>query len=144
MRPRSTPSLETVRQRRIFRRMAMPTQLSDTFRRLEERDPCIDLRAYVFVLHAVREVTGKLPERRHISGGELLEGVKNLAVTRYGLTARMVLEHWGVTATEDIGDIVFALADVGLLVKTEDDRPEDFENVFDFAETFEKNYSWGL
>ena len=121
----------------------MLTPLKDRLRSLERRDPRVDLRAYFFVLFAVREVGQALPERRHITGGELLDGVRSLALARFGLTARMVLEHWGVYTTEDIGEIVFALVDHGLLVKTENDSIKDFVGVFEFSD-FENNYRWDL
>jgi uncharacterized repeat protein (TIGR04138 family) len=57
--------------------------------------------------------------------------------------ARTVLEHWGIHATEDLGDIVFALVECGILIKQEDDRKEDFRAVFDFEEAFELGYPWG-
>ncbi|MCE2454925.1 MAG: hypothetical protein J4G12_03775 [Gemmatimonadetes bacterium] len=124
--------------------MTVQTRMEEQIEELRRRAPCIDLRAYYFVLGALREVGRRLPKRRHISAHELLEGVRVLAIERYGLTARMVLEHWGVTATEDIGEIVFGLVDQGVLVKTEDDRSEDFANGFDFVEAFETNYPWQM
>ena len=43
---------------------------------------------------------------------------------------------------DDLGEIVFALVDIGVLVKQEQDRPEDFQDLFDFEEVFEHNYPW--
>ena len=62
--------------------------------------------------------------------------------SRFGLTARTVLSHWGVSRTQDLGDIVYHLIDVGLLVSQPQDRLEDFDDVFDFAEAFERGYPW--
>jgi uncharacterized repeat protein (TIGR04138 family) len=57
--------------------------------------------------------------------------------------AKTVLEHWGIHRTQDLGDIVFALVDCGILIKQDDDRKEDFRDVFDFEEAFELGYPWG-
>ena len=56
--------------------------------------------------------------------------------------ARTVLEHWGVEGTRDIGRIVFELVEDGFLRKTEEDVPEDFEDIYDFKTVFERDYPW--
>jgi len=112
--------------------------------RLNERNPRYEGRAYVFVLSALQSVMEELHERRHISGRELAEGVRSLELERFGPMARTVLEHWGVHTTEDLGEIVFALVDCGVLTKQDEDRREDFEGVFDFEEAFEEDYPWGV
>jgi uncharacterized repeat protein (TIGR04138 family) len=68
--------------------------------------------------------------------------LRQLAIERYGPLARTVLEHWGIHATKDVGSVVFALVEQGVLVKQEGDRLEDFTDVFDFEEAFELNYPW--
>lgn len=75
-------------------------------------------------------------ESRHVSGRDLCHGLRDYALRRYGLLAKTVLNHWGVTQTEDFGKIVFALVDAGLLRKTDDDTIEDFRGVFDFDDEF--------
>ncbi|HEY8482981.1 MAG TPA: Minf_1886 family protein [Longimicrobiales bacterium] len=111
--------------------------------RLRKRDPRFHETAYLFVLSALHYVLERLPEPRHISGRELAEGVRGLALERFGPMARTVLEYWGIRSTADLGDLVFALVDCGILIKQESDTPEDFEGVFDFEEAFERNYPWG-
>jgi uncharacterized repeat protein (TIGR04138 family) len=56
--------------------------------------------------------------------------------------ARMVLEHWGIRSTRDIGDIVFALVDFGLLISQPTDTKDDFVDIFDFDSAFERDYPW--
>lgn len=85
---------------------------------------------------------GRLTERRHITGPELAHACRSLALERFGLTARLVLDHWGVRSTRDIGDIVFTLVELGLLISQPQDRREDFHDVFDFAQAFELEYPW--
>ena len=109
---------------------------------LQERNPRFDTRAYFFVLAALHSVIHSLDEPRHISGKELAEGVRHMALERFGPMARSVLEHWGIHATADVGGVVFALVEQGMLIKQDGDRPEDFADVFDFEEVFELNYPW--
>ncbi len=110
--------------------------------RLREKNPRFHGKAYLFLLSARHSVIDELDEPRHISGQELAGGVRGLALDRYGPMARTVLEHWGIHTTEDIGDIVFAMVECGILTKQDEDRREDFRDVFDFAEAFEQDYHW--
>ena len=109
---------------------------------LQERNPRFHPRSYVFVLQALHSVIQSLDEPRHITGRELTEGVRELAIGQYGPLARTVLEHWGIHETDDVGRVVFAMVEQGILVKEDDDDPQDFENLFDFEEAFESNYPW--
>jgi uncharacterized repeat protein (TIGR04138 family) len=115
----------------------------DILDQLQERNPRFHGKAYLFLLSALHTVMRGLEEPRHISGQELVEGARSLAMDRYGPMARTVLEYWGIHATEDLGDIVFTLVDVGVLIKQNDDTRADFRGVFDFEDAFEKNYPWG-
>ncbi|MGH7469159.1 MAG: Minf_1886 family protein [Longimicrobiales bacterium] len=108
--------------------------------RLRERYPRFHDSAYLFVLSALHFVIQRLPEQRHISGRELTEGVRDLALEKFGPMARTVLEHWGIHATTDVGHIVFALVETGILIKQDEDTMHDFEQVFDFDEAFGTAY----
>jgi uncharacterized repeat protein (TIGR04138 family) len=100
--------------------------------------------AYLFVLAALEFCQTRLTERRHIGGRELAASCRDLALDRYGLLARHVLEHWGIRSTADIGDIVFTLVDLNLLISQPSDSREDFIGVYDFDETFEHKYPWNV
>ena len=109
--------------------------------RIRERDTRFDPEAYRF-LQAALEYTirhfnkpASGPER-HVTGGELLEGFRRLALKEFGPLARRVLSHWGLHRTEDIGAMVFALVEAGALGKTERDRLEDFAGGYDFETAF--------
>ena len=110
--------------------------------RLKERNPRFQGKAYLFVLSALHHVMHGLDQPRHISGPELAQGVRALAIEQFGPLARTVLEHWGVHSTADVGEIVFALVDASILITQEEDRPEDFHGLFDFEEAFDRNYPW--
>jgi len=119
--------------------LAFREGIMDQIRLREQR---FDERAYLFVLAALEFCQGRLTERRHITGPELAHACRSLAMERFGVTARLVLDHWGVRATRDIGDIVFTLVELGLLISQPQDRREDFQDVFDFAQAFEREYPW--
>ncbi|MEM6798155.1 MAG: Minf_1886 family protein [Planctomycetota bacterium] len=84
---------------------------------------------------------GEHPEEvteRHITGQDLCEAIRRYALSQYGLLARSVFDHWGIRSTGDFGEIVFNLIDIGQMRKTENDRREDFEDVYDFDEALGK------
>jgi len=99
-------------------------------------------QAYAFVLASLEHCQVRRPVRGHIAGGELAWACRDFALERFGLTARTVLSHWGVSRTQDFGAMVYHLIDVGLLVSQPDDRIEDFDDVFDFTEAFDRTYPW--
>jgi uncharacterized repeat protein (TIGR04138 family) len=110
--------------------------------RIRLRERRYDERAYLFVLAALEFCQQRLDERRHITGQELAEGCRDLALERFGVMSRLVLEHWGIRATSDIGHIVFTLVDLGMLLSQPNDTREDFEDVFHFDQAFERDYPW--
>lgn len=110
--------------------------------RIRLREPRFHEHAFLFVLAALEFCQQRLTERRHITGGELAVACRDLALERYGLMARLVLEHWGVRTTSDIGDIVFTLVDLGLLISQPNDAREEFTAVFEFDDAFERQYPW--
>ena len=94
------------------------------------------LEAYLFLYQALDAAQRHVGEKRHVSGPELLEGVRRLAVEQFGPLALMVFNHWGLRRTQDVGEMVFNLVDRELMGKTDDDKREDFDAVYDFEEVF--------
>ncbi len=113
-----------------------------------KEDSRFDRKAYDFVRlgldHTVKEIRrkdGTRPEKsRHVSGPELLDGLRIYALDQYGPLAKTVLNAWGVKRCRDFGDIVFNLIEHNVFSKTDSDRPEDFADVFDFDEAFVKPF----
>ena len=75
-----------------------------------------------------------------MNGRQLCHAIRELAVEQYGLMAPAVFRRWGVTSTSDFGEIVYNLIEVGKMKKSNTDRREDFDNVYDFDEVFSKNF----
>jgi uncharacterized repeat protein (TIGR04138 family) len=106
------------------------------------REPRFHEHAFLFVLAALEHSQERLGERRHISGKELAETCRDLAIERYGVMSRLVLDHWGIRESVHFGDIVFALVDLGMLIKQPHDQRDDFADAFDFRVAFESAYPW--
>ena len=106
------------------------------------KDSRYPLEAYQFVRegldytqHKMARMTGA-KEPRHVTGRELTDGMRQYALETYGPMARLLLNDWGIHATEDFGEIVFNLVENNLLAKTKNDSREDFAGGFDFEEAF--------
>lgn len=72
----------------------------------------------------------------HISGAQLLDGLRELAIESFGKRAKAQLNSWGIFKCEDFGEVVFNLVKVGLLAKQEGDTKEDFQGGYNFDEAF--------
>ena len=107
-----------------------------TLEKIAEEDTRYNFEAYTFLMSALNYTVNKLDKPRHVTGQELLEGIREYGLEQFGPMTRTVFEHWGIKATEDFGRIVFNLVDVGLLGKTEQDSINDFKNIYDFKEVF--------
>lgn len=124
----------------------MPKDFDDLLTPVLEKDPRYTREAYHFVREAL-DFTQELIKRRgeslprpalghHITGQELLSGIRDFALAQFGPMACSVLEEWGVTRCEDFGAIVFNLVEHQILSKTDNDRPEDFSGGYNFTEAF--------
>jgi uncharacterized repeat protein (TIGR04138 family) len=114
----------------------------DIMARIRSRGGQYHERGYLFVLGTIEFLQSRLEARRHISGAELAWACRDFARSQFGLLAPVVLAHWGISRTEDIGRIVFTLVEVGLLVTQPGDAESDFQAVFDFADAFGDSYDW--
>lgn len=113
-----------------------------------KEDSRFDRKAYDFVRlgldHTVKELRKKDSARadksRHVSGPELLEGLRVYALDQFGPLAKTVLNTWGVRRCRDFGDIVFNLIEYNVFSKTDNDRREDFSDIFEFDDAFVKPF----
>lgn len=100
------------------------------------KDPKYPEGAYRFVMEALEFSVKRLDMPRHISGRELLDGIRDFAREELGVLARTVFDIWGITRTNDFGNIVFNLVEAGIMGKTENDSIHDFDDVYSFADAF--------
>ncbi len=118
---------------------------------LVRRDPRYAYEAYEFLFAALahtQRMLGRVPppegpapeQDYHVSGPELLAGVRDLALREFGLMARTVFRMWGINRTDDFGELVFNLVEAGLMSKTDEDSRKDFHAVYDLDEALERGY----
>jgi uncharacterized repeat protein (TIGR04138 family) len=101
------------------------------------RDDRYSREAYRFVQEGLDFTVQRRGRKGHVTGRELLEGLRDMAREKFGLMARTVLNQWGVKGTSDFGEIVFNLVDEQIMSKQDSDTREDFANVYDFEEAFD-------
>src|SRR5262245_12413587 len=94
--------------------------------------------AYRFVQEGLEYTLQRRGKRGHVTGRELLLGLRDQARERLGLMARTVLSQWGVKGTSDFGEIVFNLVEEQIMSKQDSDTRADFANVYDFEEAFDR------
>jgi len=92
--------------------------------------------SYEFLMQALHYTQSKLKVKTHVTGQQLLEGIREFAIEQWGPMAKTVFKHWGITRTEDFGNIVFNMVHKRLLSKTEEDSLNDFKDVYDFEVVF--------
>jgi uncharacterized repeat protein (TIGR04138 family) len=115
-----------------------------------QRDPRYAYEAYEFVfaaLHHTQRKLGRVPPQEgsseqdyHVSGPQLLDGIRELALREYGLMARTVFHMWGINRTADFGEIVFNLVAANLMSKTAEDCRQDFHDVYDLDQVLVRDY----
>jgi uncharacterized repeat protein (TIGR04138 family) len=104
-------------------------------------------QAYKFVFSALRFTQEQLGRDRateatgHISGPELLDGIRRLGLLHFGMLSRTVFKTWGIHSTDDFGRVVFQLIEAGEMRKTANDQLSDFFNVYDFTKAFDVDYT---
>ena len=131
----------------------------ESLEKILARDTRYHREAYVFVRNAL-DYTRKLIARdqpaprtgfageavkvrgedRHVTGPELLEGIRQQALGEFGPMAMTVFAEWGVRCCRDFGEIVFNMVESNLLAKTENDTREDFKNGYDFFDAFRRPF----
>ena len=105
-----------------------------------EKDPRYKEDAYTFVMEALSYTQKKFKCAKHVKSEEMLQGMRELLLNKFGPMTMTVLEHWGIKSTEDFGNIVFNLVENRVLSKTQDDHIEEFSNGYNFEEVFDFGY----
>jgi uncharacterized repeat protein (TIGR04138 family) len=148
-----------------------PMNFRDELARIIAGDPRYSIEVYAFVLEALNHAkyvklkrkardrdksrsgepdrqrrpsssqSKKAPVSGHVTGRELCDSVRRLALRQFGSMAATVLSHWGVRSTSDIGDIVYNLIAAGDLEKMPSDSRSDFDEVFDFAKALKPKFA---
>lgn len=125
-------------------------EFSDVVDLIRKDDPRYDRRAYFFLrealdytVKAVRKAEKKAGKRRgtsHVSGQELLEGIRDFALKQFGPMTLFLFTEWGIRKCRDFGEMVYQLIEYGVFSKTDADQKEDFCELFTFREAFAKPF----
>ena len=111
---------------------------------LTDADPRYHADAYFFLRdgldHAVKTRKRQLGQSGHVTGQQMCEALRQLAVKAFGPMVPMVFEYWGIRKTDDFGEMVWNLIELEVFGRTENDSREDFKNVFSFREAFVEPY----
>src|SRR2546423_854455 len=117
----------------------------ETLEKMVLGDSRYNREAYLFIREAL-DYTQKMVEKkakdkvRHVSGQELLRGIRRCALEQFGPMAQMVFNEWGIRTCEDFGELVFNMVESNLLAKTTEDSREDFKSGYDFFEAFRRPF----
>ena len=137
--------------------LMQPIDFDEALERIVQKDSRYPRDAYRFVRDALDHTQAKLArtgERAtrggrktpkpatptHVSGRELLEGVREFALNQFGPMVTTVFAEWGISQTADFGEIVFSMVDARLLNKTPEDNRADFAGAYDFKDAFERPF----
>lgn len=118
----------------------MKNQADILVQQILKEDPRYPEAAYGFVLEALSFSQKKFRRQKHVSGKELLEGIKILLMERFGPMTLSVLKHWRIQKTDDFGEIVFNMVNKKVLSRTDEDNIEEFRDRYDFNTVFRDAY----
>jgi uncharacterized repeat protein (TIGR04138 family) len=112
---------------------------------IRTKDPRYGADAYEFMREALEHTQTGIPRDPHgrachVTGQQLLAGIREYALARFGPMAMTVLEEWGIHTCPDFGEIVFNMIDQGLLAKTAQDSRADFADGYEFGRAFREPF----
>ncbi|HXX93048.1 MAG TPA: Minf_1886 family protein [Planctomycetota bacterium] len=116
--------------------MSAQSNFEEKLKAVVASDPRFPVPAYRFIYEGLDYTVRNIGCKRHVTGRELAEGLRNLAIEQFGGLALLVLGQWNIRRTEDFGAMVFNLVDAGLMSRADSDSIEDFADVYDFGKTF--------
>ena len=117
----------------------------EVIKEIHASDPRYGKGAYYFIRealdHTLKTLEKDKPKNKgHVSGTQLLDGIRDFALDRFGPMTLTIMEHWNIRKCRDFGDIVFNLVDFGILGRTENDSLDDFEDGYNFQDAFEQPF----
>jgi len=121
------------------------TSFEQVVKEIVAKDNRYEPGAYRFIKEALDFTLKSLKRgsngtQRHVTGPELLDGIRSYTLREFGPMSKMLLNEWGINSCGDFGQIVFNLVRHGVLGKSDSDRPEDFTETYNFDDAFVKPY----
>lgn len=128
-----------------------PPSAQEILNTLCKRDPRYPVEAYEFVFAALGYVQDEMKKQgnikegpNHITGKQLAIGCRDFALQEFGMMAGTVLKSWGISRTDDFGEIVYNLIGVELMTKNDTDRKEDFHNVYNLQKELSQEFQFSF
>jgi uncharacterized repeat protein (TIGR04138 family) len=107
------------------------------------QDGRFDPKAVRFVYEGLGYTARKLSaEPGHITGQLLCDGLRQLALEKWGRLAMLVLNSWRVKTTRDLGEIVYLMIRHKWMRAQSTDSIDDFNNVYDFKIVFKDDFDF--
>jgi uncharacterized repeat protein (TIGR04138 family) len=111
---------------------------------ISESDSRYNPKAVKFVYeglgYTIRKLAGGQPG--HITGQTLCEGLRLLALEKWGMLAPLVLDSWHVKSTRDFGEIVYLLIRNNWMKAQPADSIDDFNSVFDLKTALKDGFKF--
>ena len=116
-------------------------KMKKNFEQIAKEDSRFSPPAIKFVYEGLSFTVKKITvEPRHISGQTLCEGLRKLAIEKWGRMAILVLNTWGIKTTRDFGEIVYLMIRHKWMSAAETDTIDDFDDVFKFQTVFKDQF----
>ncbi|MGA1979646.1 MAG: Minf_1886 family protein [Sedimentisphaerales bacterium] len=115
-------------------------------KKLEEiarEDSRFSPNALKFVYEGLGYTAKKIPtEPHHVTGQTLCEGLRKLAIEKWGRLAMLTLRVWNIKTTRDFGEIVYLMIKHGWMSAQPTDSIDDFNDVYDFKTVFKDQFKF--
>lgn len=120
-------------------------KFEDAVSAIVETDQTYQKDAYFFLRDSLDytvkyQRNGELEEHSHVSGLELLDGMREYALKEFGPMSLAILESWGIKSSRDVGALVYNLIEAEAFGRSDDDDQSDFDRWFSFEEAFQQPF----
>jgi uncharacterized repeat protein (TIGR04138 family) len=117
--------------------------MKKSLEKIAKEDGRYNPQAVRFVYEGLGYTAKKITvEPSHVTGQVLCEGLKKLALKKWGRLAMLVLNSWGVKTTQDFGEIVYLMIKNKWMSAQPTDSIEDFTDVYDFKTAFKDQFTF--
>ncbi len=117
--------------------------MKKSLEKIAREDGRYNSRAVRFIYEGLGYTAKKiLVEPAHVTGQTLCEGLKKLAVEKWGRLAVLVLNSWNIKTTRDFGEIVYLMIKNKWMSAQPTDSIDDFNDVYDFKTVFKDQFKF--
>jgi len=118
-------------------------EMKKTLEKIAREDGRFSPQVIRFVYEGLGFTTKKVVcEPEHVSGQKLCEGLRRLAVEKWGRLAMLVLNTGGVRTTRDFGEIVYLMIKHKWMSAQPTDSIGDFDGLYDFKTVFKDQFKF--